>query len=142
MTIPELVVTVTPDSEGRTPADIRGKLLAHMRKYAGATLDIVIRKHRNQRSADQNAFWWSVPVAILSDHCGYEPEQMHYVLLGEWRGYMDGPNGKPVPRCASSSKLTTAEFTDLIEWVQRWAAQELNVQIPAPNEHLPEKVPA
>ena len=90
-------------------------------------------ERRKQRSLDQNAYWWSVPVAILADHCGYEPDQMHYVLLGEWRGYVDGSLGK-VPRCTSSSKLSTAEFTELIEWVQRWAAMELNVQIPAPNE--------
>lgn len=100
---------------------------------AGQPVEIV--KQKKQRSLDQNSYWWAVPVSILSKHCGYEPEQMHYVLLGEWRGYMDGPRGEKVPRCCASSKLTTADFTELIEWVQRWAAMELDVQIPAPSEY-------
>lgn len=91
-------------------------------------------ERKKKRSLDQNAYWWAVPVAILAEHCGYEPEQMHYALLGEWRGYEPGLNGIPMPRCASSSKLTTGEFTELIDWVQRWAATELDCQIPAPSE--------
>lgn len=129
-----VVVVATPDHAGRFGDGIRTLLMGHLRRYAGTMLEIRIRPHKKQRSTDQNAYWWAVPIAILAEHCGYEPEQMHYVLLGEWRGYIDGPQGQKVPRCASSSKLTTAEFTDLIEWVQRWAATELDVQIPAPNE--------
>lgn len=128
---------VIASAEGRLDDRHRGAILAHLRKYAGALLDVVIRPHRAQRSLDQNAYWWAVPVELIAAHCGYEPEQMHYVLLGEWRGYIEGPRGQAVPRCASSSKLTTAEFTELIEWVQRWAVQELSVQVPAPNEWQP-----
>jgi hypothetical protein len=103
-------------------------------QWAGQLVTVRPVGQRRQRSLDQNAYWWAVPVAIIADYCGYEPEQMHYALLGEWRGYADGPVGPPVPRCASSSKLTTSEFTELIDWVQRWAAQELDVQIPSPGE--------
>ncbi len=112
----------------------RAQIAECLRTFAGKDVTIKVSKYKPQRSLDQNAYWWAVPVALLSEHTGYEPEQMHYVLLGEWRGYEDGPRGGKVPRCCSSSKLTTAEFAELIEWVQRWAATELDVQIPAPNE--------
>ncbi len=95
---------------------------------------VTIRLVKKRRSLDQNAFWWAVPVRIIAEHCGYDPEQMHYALLGEWRGYIDGPSGEKVPRCASSSRLTTVEFTELIDWVQRWAVEQLDLQIPSPNE--------
>lgn len=132
--VPPFVAVATPSAEGHLPDVVRGKILAYLRKYPGVAQEIRIRQHDAQRSLDQNAYWWAVPVEILADHCGYEPEQMHYVLLGEWRGYVDGPNGRPIPRCASSSKLTKPEFTELIDWVQRWAVTTLNVQIPSPNE--------
>lgn len=123
------------DLRGALDENARAAIRDYIRgMHVGEQIDITIAKHKEKRSLDQNAFWWAVPVAILAEHCGYEPEQMHYALLGEWRGYIDGPKGHQIPRVAASSKLTTAEFTELIEWVQRWAATELDVQIPAPNE--------
>lgn len=122
------------DTRGHLDPDVRGQVADYLRTFTGRLVRIKVWEHKKQRSLDQNAYWWAVPVAILAEHCGYEPEQMHYALLGEWRGYRDGPHGHQVPNCASSSKLTTAEFTELIEWVQRWAATEMHVQIPAPNE--------
>lgn len=122
------------DTAGKLDPDVRGQVAEYIRTFKNLTIDVKVKAHKAQRSLDQNAYWWAVPVAILAEHCGYEPEQMHYALLGEWRGYVDGPRGEKVPRCCASSKLTTAEFTELIEWVQRWAATELNCQIPAPNE--------
>lgn len=127
-------VVLTPDSGGRMDSDVRIAIATHLRACAGVATEIVIKPYKSKRSLDQNAYWWAVPVAILAEHCGYEPEQMHYALLGEWRGYMEGIGGQKIPNCASSSKLTTAEFTQLIEWVQRWAATEMDVQIPSPNE--------
>lgn len=121
-------------SHGQLDRNIRQGIADFIARYDGERIDLIVKKHKAQRSLDQNAYWWAVPVTILADHCGYEPEQMHYALLGEWRGYIDGLGWQKIPRCASSSKLTTAEFTDLIEWVQRWAATEMNVQIPAPSE--------
>jgi hypothetical protein len=121
------------DTTGRLDDDVRRQIADAFKAFAGKRVDVTVKAHRSHRSLDQNAYWWAVPVAILAEHCGYEPEQMHYVLLGEWRGYEPALTN-PVPRCASSSKLTTGEFSDLIEWVQRWAATELDVQIPSPNE--------
>ena len=120
--MPDDALTVTVPADG----------VVVLRQFAGRAVSV--RLVRKRRSLDQNAYWWAVPVAIIAEYCGYEPEQMHYALLGEWRGYDDGPVGPPVPRVSSSSKLTTAEFTELIEWVQRWAATELDLQIPSPGE--------
>lgn len=89
-----------------------------------------------KRSLDQNAYWWAVPVKILAEHCGYTDSQMHYALLGECFGYTSGPTGKAVPVKPSSSELTVAEFTQLIEWVLTWAPTELGVIIPGPSEYL------
>lgn len=120
--MPDDAITVTVPASG----------VLKLPQFAGQSVSVRVVKRR--RSVDQNAYWWAVPVRIIAEYCGYDPEQMHYALLGEWQGYADGPVGPPVPRCASSSKLTTAEFTDLIDWVQRWAVETLDLQIPSPGE--------
>ncbi len=104
----------------------------YLSTLAGQPLEVIIRKRRTQRTIDQNAYWWAVPVRLLADHCGYSDDQMHYALLGECFGYTVGPTGKHVPNKPASSKLTVDEFTRLIEWVLVWGPTEMGVEIPAP----------
>lgn len=95
---------------------------------------ITIKAQKPQRTLAQSAYWWSTPVRLIAQHCGYTENQMHYALLGECFGYTPGPTGTPVPVKPSSSDLTVEEFTHLIDWVLTWAPTELGVVIPAPNE--------
>ena len=95
---------------------------------------ITVERKKAKRSLDQNAYWWAVPVKILAEHCGYTENQMHYALLGECFGYTSGLNGRPMPVKPSSSDLSVEEFTHLIDWCLTWAAAELGVIIPNPNE--------
>lgn len=114
------------------PANERGRRQTHLESLAGHDVEIVIRKKRRQRSIDQNAYWWAVPVRLLAEHCGYTDDQMHYALLGECFGYRVGPKGHDVPNVVSSSQLTTEEFTRLIEWALVWGPTEMGVEIPPP----------
>lgn len=102
-------------------------------KFKGHEVTVTVEKKKAQRSLDQNAYWWAVPVKILADELGYTEHQMHYALLGEYGGYQPGPTGAAVPKISSSSDLSRAEFTKLIEWVLDWAPSELNVVIPPPD---------
>ena len=100
----------------------------------GSDLQVILRKAQSQRSVQQNAYWWAVPVRLLADHCGYSDNDMHYALLGECFGYHVGPTGKEQPNEPSSSALTVEKFTRLIEWVLVWGPQEMGCEIPAPPE--------
>jgi hypothetical protein len=102
-------------------------------KFKGHEVTVTVQKKAYKRSLDQNAYWWAVPVKILADELGYTENQMHYALLGEYGGYQIGPTGQPVPKIASSSELSRAEFTKLIEWVLDWAPTELHIVIPPPD---------
>ena len=106
----------------------------HLSTLDGHDVEVTIKRKRSQRSVDQNRYWWAIPVALLSEHTGYTPSQMHYALLGECFGYATGPTGQPMPNVPSSSELSVDEFSRLIEWVLVWAPSELGVEIPAPNE--------
>ena len=97
-------------------------------------VEVIVRRRRERRSLDQNAYWWAVPVALVAAETGYTPEQAHYALLGEYGGYQEGIGGHQVPRLASSAALTRAEFSRMIEWVLDWAPSALGVDVPSPDE--------
>lgn len=107
---------------------------AYFKTLAGKNVEIIVRRERTQRSIDQNAYWWAVPVRLLAEHTGYTDNQMHYALLGECFGYIVGPTGTVIPNVPSSSHLTTEQFTRLIEWVLIWGPTEMHVDIPPPEK--------
>lgn len=55
-------------------------------------VDIIIRKHRDKRSLDQNALYWSYVVA-LAKHLGQSNAWVHNKMLGRY-GYPYMYNGK------------------------------------------------
>ena len=94
------------------------------------------KKFRKNRTDAQNRYWWGVVIDILSQHTGYEPEEMHDAIKIKFM---------PVEKVGliagkSTTHLTTIEFVDLIERVQRWAAQYLQCYIPDPNEETKEEL--
>jgi hypothetical protein len=95
-------------------------------------------EYRRKRSTEQNAFLHAVPLKIIADHTGHDVEDMKTYLLGEcfgWQGYeiMGSMRKKPVKR---SSELDTSQFSFFMEWIESWAAQNLELIIPRPNEYL------
>ena len=105
----------------------------HMRKMPDGPAVVTVKScdHRDDFRQMQK-YWHAVPVEICRREIGLDHDPMHYVLLGEYGGYIDGPFGKPVPIVASSSKLTREQWTDLITWVIDWGPQH-GVVIPEPN---------
>lgn len=110
------------------------KFRATLQKFAGQRIAVSLRKPRDKRSLDQNAYWWAVPVKVLAEHCGYTENQMHYALLGECFGFTAGPTGLTVPVKPSSSDLSVEEFGKLIDWVLVWAPSELGCALQSPSE--------
>jgi hypothetical protein len=98
----------------------------------GQRVTIEVKKFRKNRTDAQNKYWWGVVIDILSKHTGYEPEEMHDAIKIKFM---------PVERAGliagkSTARLTTIEFMELIERVQRWAAQDLQCYIPDPSEEV------
>lgn len=49
----------------------RDQRRAYFQTLSDQNVEITVRKERTQRSLDQNAYWWAVPVRLLAEHCGY-----------------------------------------------------------------------
>jgi len=91
--------------------------------------EILIRRKMKRRSIPQNNLYWGVYIPILSEHFGYEAEEMHEALKLKFLI----KQGK-LPTLESTAKLSTLRFGDYLDKIQRWAMQEYQINIPNPEE--------
>ena len=136
--VPILHARVSED--GKTFAFVQEERIrrqGYIKTLAGRLCDVTIRKHRNRRSDKQNKWWWGLAVPLMAQSIGYdrhEHEYLHYALVSKCFGTTFDPILKMERPNKRSSKLTTKEFSDLMEWAVRWAATEYGIVVPLPNE--------
>ena len=123
---------------GDIQLDERPKFNAHVQKtHAGKRIEIIIRRERSKRSIEQNAWEWGVAIPTLAECLGYdkhEHEDLHYAMVAKCYGtHHDEKLGLDVPN-RRSSKLTTREFSEYMEWFVRFAATEFGCVVPLPND--------
>jgi len=105
------------------------------RMATGVSVSVTIEEEKPTRSKTQKqlGYWWGHAVPEIASHCGYTESQMHYALLGECFGYVEGPCGKPVPVLPGLTEATVEQMTQLIDWVLVWAPSELGVVLQDPD---------
>lgn len=126
------------DDGGKLRLDDERTFRDYIRTLTGQPVQLVLKKHEAQRSLDQNAWVWGVAYPILAEAIGYdlhEHEEMHYGLIAKCFGeHFDKRLGAMVPN-KRSSKLTTREFSEYMEWLVRFAAVDCGgVIVPLPGE--------
>ena len=99
---------------------------------------VVITERKSKRSNEQNRWIWGVAIPLIAEHCGYdhhEREALHYELLAKRFGTVTSKMDPAMKVPAkTSSQMNTREFSDYMEWLARFAATELGVIIPLPDE--------
>ena len=98
------------------------------------TVDVVIKKHRDSRSIQQNRYYWRVIIGTLSGGLGYFPEEMHEILkslfLKDWIKF----KGEEICIVRSTTSLNTKEFEEYQSKIRTWASVDHQIYIPLPNE--------
>ena len=126
--------------EGRLTLEAPFQFHAHVEKHRDRDVEVIVRRVKSQRSNEQNAWAWGVAYPLLAETLGYdmhEREDLHYALIAKCFGtHFDKRLKAEVPN-KRSSQLSTQEFSDYMEWLLRFAAQELHCIIPLPNEVIP-----
>jgi len=117
---------------GRLNPDNPYRYIAHLAKYEGQHVEIVVRKPKSRRSMAQNAAYWGIAVEILANHLGYDKDMMHEALKYKFASRLDPDTG--LMRYNNSRKMDTVRFAKYYEDIQRWASEFLNCYIPSPNE--------
>lgn len=110
----------------------------------GTQVEVAVTRLYATRSIRQNRWYWGVCVALLSEHTGYGPEEMHDILKAKFlpkQLAVTNGNGRIVDSFViggSTRELNTVEFKDYTERIQQWAAEDLGVVIPDPESALAE----
>lgn len=113
--------------------DLKGYLLS--RKPGAYQISVSII--RNNRSDLQNKYYWGCVLPMIAQEAGYDDDEMHEVLLAQFspkltiRSTKDKRKRRTVPK--RSSKMTTAEFSEYVEKVRRFAATFYGINIPDPS---------
>lgn len=102
------------------------------------TYEVTVRRLRATRSSQANRYYWGVVIALLAEHTGYTPEEMHEAckqLFVPKQLDLCSAEGEVVHTTTMGGRtatLTTAQFTAYVDQVRRWAAEELGVETPDP----------
>jgi len=111
----------------------------------GVRVVVTLAEYQDKRTTAQNrALWGTVYDSLLlgiADAAGYDrherglaKELIHEGLCAKYGGTVtDKVTGQQV-RKFRSSKATKQEFSDFIEWVARFAAEEYGVVVALPGE--------
>lgn len=101
-------------------------------------VEIVIERKHATRSIAQNRLYWGVYVKLLSEHTGYDPEDLHDILKAKFlpkKITITDDQGVITDEFVvggSTRQLNKLQFGEYLERIQRWAAEELHVVIPDP----------
>lgn len=101
------------------------------------------RAFKKDRSNQQNRYYWGVLIDLLSEHTGFNREEMHEVLKHKFLRYTvwipKKDNIKEQSIIAkSTSKLTTKQFEEYQSQIRQWASTDLGLFLPEPNEQMME----
>ena len=109
-------------------------------KYAYQRIDVEkIRRHAFQagtpekketRSGKQRRYQWGVVYKIIGDELGYTDEEVHQLMCEQFLSYTK--DFKQFVK--STTKLNTKEMEEYLEQVRKFAAMELSINVPLPNE--------
>lgn len=108
----------------------RDLLRNHLSKCKDGRYIMTIEKDHPTRSGQENKFYWGVILKIIGDELGYTPEECHAIFGERFLSYEK--NGRQFVK--TTTKLKTVEFEEYLEKIRRFAAMDLNIYLPVPNE--------
>ena len=140
----DLVLTYTGEvtDKGLRPHNLK-RFRQEVQVFNGKEVIITVQRKRNHRSEQQNRYYWGGVVPIVCEGLngvGYRVSKMdtHEYLKATFLKdkLVNEQTGEYLETIGSTTKLTTTEFMEFIQDVQRWASEFLNVYIPDPGEQV------
>lgn len=119
------------NKNGTFPRTILVQVVQYMHKCKGKLCTIEFKFVRATRSVVQNAYYWAVVLKTISDHTGFETEELHE-LFGKMFGKKKELFGETI--ILSTTTYNTVEFEDYLLKIRNWAGEFVDCYIPLPNE--------
>lgn len=101
----------------------------------GEKVSVTIDNERVTASEQQRRYLFGVVYAILSDHTGYDKDELHDWAMRQHFGTKKVKVGSIIKETRRSwTTLAKHEGVEMIDWLIRFSAVELGCHIPSPEE--------
>lgn len=100
----------------------------------GKRFSVTVGLKREKRSFDQNRLYW-LWLACITDETGNEKDELHKYFAGKFIGVKEVKVFDSIQtEVISTTTLNTKGFTDYLERVRAFAASELGITLPDPED--------
>ena len=106
-------------------------------------MDLTVKAPKSQRSLQQNKWIWAVAYPLIAQAVGYDLDEIHdnsaletihYALVERCFGTTWNAKMRITVPNERSSQMSTVRFSEYMEWLPRFAAQEYGIVVPLPGE--------
>lgn len=105
-----------------------------MKRMRAGNVIVAVQHPTTGRSAQANRYYWGVVLAAISEHTGYEQDELHEYFKKRFNPVSVALADGEETVGGSTSRMDVSAFHDYVERIRRFALTELNVTIPDPNE--------
>lgn len=120
------------DKSGKVMFDRPLDWARYCQTLKGQFCEVVLRKRRTQRSLKQNRAYFGLIVQSVAEFCGYSVDEAHEALA--FKFLRIGEPDALLPTRRSTTSLSTTEFEAYSAQCKQFAAEELGIYVPDPNE--------
>lgn len=132
--------------DGKLKISFQDRFTEAINAFPDCRILLTVRKIYNTRSIQQNAYLHGVIIPEVQKgliEAGYSANEVTMDAVKDLLKYrfakkeiVNTTTGETMEIVQPTHEMTTAEMTDFIEDVRRFAQEYLNVYIPSPNEQL------
>lgn len=97
-------------------------------------VQVIVQRHRKQRSGQQNKYLWGCVYPMISEHTGYSIDEVHDICKLKFNKKVVSVGKDEITIGVSTATLTTVDFKEYISKIVIWASQELSIYIPEPSQ--------
>lgn len=102
----------------------------------GQTYEVSYKRKIRKRSVPQNRLYW-LWLSCIADETGHDSEDLHRVFAGKYLTCdVIEVMGEKVRKIPSTTTLSTQTFTEYIEKIRIYAATELGLTLPDPEDRF------
>lgn len=129
------LVAIVQDGSPALSEGQRDRMAAFYARRDGKYVQVSIREQGRPRSLNQNAYMWGVVYQMIADETGHTTEEVHEFCKMKFlpRKFV-AIAGDEYSITKSTATLSTDEMEEYLTQVRVFAATELSLTIPLPNE--------
>jgi len=131
------------DSDSKLHINNRKAFIADLKRFAGKSVEIVVKLKRSTRSSMQNRYYWGIVIPLVMQgliELGHDvnKQDTHEFIKANfnYEEIVNNDTGELFRMTKSTARLNKNDFGVMIEKLKVFASEYLNVYIPEPNEDL------